>query len=55
MYGAKVIIDLIDLGNSTQEAVINVNKFLDWCDEASTIRGFVYETTDYEIKELDNG
>lgn len=50
-YGAKVTIDLIDLGNTTEEAAVNVNKFLDWCDEASSVQGFVYETTDYEILE----
>ena len=51
MHGAKVTINLIELGNTTEEAVVNVNKFLDWCDEASTVLGFVYETTDYEIVE----
>lgn len=49
MYGAKVTIELINLGNTKEDAAINVNKFLDWCDEASSIQGFTYETTDYEI------
>lgn len=49
MYRAKVIIELIELGNTSDEAVKNVNAFLDWCDEASSSQGFTYETTDYEI------
>ena len=49
MYGAKVTIDLIDLGNNLDEAIENVNAFLDWCDKASSKQEFVYETTDYEI------
>jgi len=48
-YGAKVTIDLIELGNTLDEAVKEVNKFLDWCDKASSNEGFTYETTDYEI------
>ena len=51
MHGAKITINLIELGNTTEEAVVNVNKFLDKCDEATSGLGFVYETTDYEIVE----
>ena len=49
MYGAKVNIDLIELGDNLDEAIENVNAFLDWCDKASSEQEFVYETTDYEI------
>ena len=48
-YGAKVTIDLLELGNTLDEAITEVNKFLDWCDKASSKEGFTYETTDYEI------
>tara|TARA_R100000458_G_scaffold19400_1_gene17052 strand:- start:264 stop:470 length:207 start_codon:yes stop_codon:yes gene_type:complete len=49
MYGAKVFIELIDLGNNIDDAIKKVNAFLDWCDETSSQTDFVYETTDYEI------
>ena len=49
MYGAKVTIELIDLGNNMFDTIKEVNAFLDWCDKESTHQGFVYETTDYEI------
>lgn len=49
MYGAKVTIELLNLGNTTDEAIAKVNEFLDWCDKASSKEGFTYETTDYEI------
>lgn len=49
MYGARVFIDLVELGNDLNDAIKKVNEFLDWCDKESTHQGFVYETTDYEI------
>ena len=49
MYGAKVTIELLQLGNTLDDAVENVNKFLDWCDKESTKKGYTYETTDFEI------
>ena len=49
MYGAKVTIELLQLGNTLDDAVENVNKFLDWCDKESTKEGYTYETTDFEI------
>ena len=48
---AKVTLDLIEAGDTTEEAVAKVNKFLDWCDEASSVQGFVYESADYDIQE----
>ena len=49
MYGAKVTIELLDLGNTVDEAIKKVNEFLDWCDKDSAHQGYTYETTDYEI------
>ena len=49
MYGAKVTIELLDLGNTVDEAITKVNEFLDWCDKDSAHQGYTYETTDYEI------
>ena len=50
MYGSKVTIDLINLGDDLNDAIKNVNTFLDWLDKASSTQTeFVYETTDYEI------
>ena len=49
MYGAKITIDLLELGNNLNDANKKVNDFLNWCDKESTHQGFVYETTDYEI------
>lgn len=48
MYGAKVIIELVELGDDLNDAIKKVNKFLDWCDKESSPE-FTYETTDYEI------
>ncbi len=49
MYGAKVTIELLNLGDTMPEAITKVNEFLDWCDIDSQHQGFIYETTDYEI------
>lgn len=49
LYGAKVSIELLDLGNTVDEAITKVNEFLDWCDINSAHQGYTYETTDYEI------
>ena len=49
MYGANVTIELLNLGNTTDEAITKVNEFLDWCDIDSKHQGYKYETTSYEI------